>query len=198
MPTTRGAFLHNKWYNARDIGYEFSGFVNEQVSFKVQYDIADGEARALVRGHTKTTFSSFLGKDKVFFKARTTAKFAADRLVSPVSVIVVADNSGSMHFDDMLTIETKTPGGSYQTYGANGRYGTDADGNATRSYDSAGEIYTTPVAAEPRIESLKRATETFVEIVENTAERSGRRGAHHTPGTPALQLANPHARSSGH
>jgi Flp pilus assembly protein TadG len=96
-------FMDGKYYNASDLGYDFGGLVQGDVKIKVVYDMDEGEAVTTVSGATQTTFTSFFGFEKFDFSSSSTVKFKSSQLQQPASVIVVADNSGSMHFHDKPT-----------------------------------------------------------------------------------------------
>ena len=149
------AFRHNKWYKASDFGYDFGALTRGEVWFKVRYHADLGESRVIIKGKTRTTFTSFFGKKDMTFRAMSTAHFEADRLIAPISVIVVTDNSGSMHFDDKPTeLEWEVEDG----------YGEVDD-------------FETPDPVKARIDGLKTAVNGFLVDLESTSgeQEMGRR-----------------------
>lgn len=73
---------------------------NGDVSFQVNYDMDVNEEIVVeVTGTTSTIFMHVLGHENVTYKATSTAKFKSNT-ITPNSVALILDNSGSMWFDD--------------------------------------------------------------------------------------------------
>jgi len=94
------AFLDDVVYKATDVGYTFTGLIEDEVKLQVEYDMNARVARAKVWGSTQTTFTNLLGHKKMPFEANATSMFLTKRITAPASVFIVADNSGSMAWHD--------------------------------------------------------------------------------------------------
>ena len=137
------AFRHNKWYKASDFGYDFGALTWDDVYFKVRYIRRSEEARVIITGRSRTTFTNFLGIRSIRFRAQSTAHFESDKLIAPVSVAFIADNSGSMHFDDKPTVIDNS--------------------------DPDDPEFTIPDNPAPRIDGLKNAARSFMAKLEETS-----------------------------
>ena len=91
-------------YTANELGYDYRNWVidgADGVSVNVAYDNVKREATATVVGFTQPTLVQILGFGKLKFKAQTVVKYYEKDLQDPASIVMVLDNSGSMHFDDI-------------------------------------------------------------------------------------------------
>lgn len=90
-------------YRADELGYDFSGWVEggaSGVNITVAYDDVEREATVTVRGNTRPTVLQVIGSDLAFY-SQSTVKYLETDFFDPASVVLVLDNSGSMHFDDI-------------------------------------------------------------------------------------------------
>ena len=140
-PEDDDAFMHEVVYNAKDIGYDFGGLIDDEVKISVKYDMVNREATARVWGSTKTTFTNLLGHEKMPFSTESTVKFLTNRITAPASVFIVADNSGSMAWHDKARFNVDD---------------TVKDNNA----DSTGQ---------PRITGLETTVKNFMQVLYNVA-----------------------------
>jgi Flp pilus assembly protein TadG len=91
-------------YTAKDLGYSYRNWVidgSEGVNINVSYDDVNREATVLVSGQTRPTLMQILGYDALDFSAKSVVKYYEKDVQDPASVVLVLDNSGSMHFDDL-------------------------------------------------------------------------------------------------
>lgn len=91
-------------YTANELGYDFKNWVidgADGVSVNVSYDNVKREATATVIGYTQPTLVQLLGFGKLRFSAQTVVKYYEKDIQDPASIVMVLDNSGSMHFDDI-------------------------------------------------------------------------------------------------
>jgi len=91
-------------YTAQELGYDYRNWVidgAEGVSVNVSYDDVNREATVKVSGQTRPTLMQILGFDALNFNAETVVKYYEKDIQDPASVVLVLDNSGSMHFDDL-------------------------------------------------------------------------------------------------
>lgn len=103
-------YVDNISYSARDIGYEFSNFVeggSNGVNVILNYDDLKGEVQANVTGRVNTTFMQLFGHDDISFSANASARYPGAAMEeanqgTPTSILMVLDNSGSMGFDDQI------------------------------------------------------------------------------------------------
>lgn len=92
-------------YTAKELGYDVSGWVRngaEGVEVDIVYDDEALEARVVVEGKTKPTFSQIMGHENLKFKASATVKYSQVELKNPASIALVLDSSGSMAWDDRV------------------------------------------------------------------------------------------------
>lgn len=93
-------FAPGHTYTAKQLGFDFGTAVIGDVSITTTYDMRAGEAITTITGKTNTTFTSIMGHDEVEFRAVSVSAFFEQDLTTEVSVVIVADNSGSMAWDD--------------------------------------------------------------------------------------------------
>ena len=104
VPTDREKGLVGM-YSAAELGYSFKNWViqngEKAPTVNVTYDNVAREATVVVEGYTRPTLVQILGFDDLAFKAETVVKYYEKDIQDPASVVMVLDNSGSMHFDDI-------------------------------------------------------------------------------------------------
>jgi len=91
-------------YTAQELGYDYRSWVingADGVSVDVSYDNVKREATVTVAGQTRPTLMQILGFDALDFNAQSVVKYYEKDVQDPASVVLVLDNSGSMHFDDL-------------------------------------------------------------------------------------------------
>ena len=90
-------------HSARNLGYEFKGWVDggaNNVNINVVYDDNAKEARVTVSGQTVPTFAQVLGKRSLTFSSESVVSYLDIDEKHPASIALVLDNSGSMGWDD--------------------------------------------------------------------------------------------------
>ena len=90
-------------YTANELGYDYRNWVidgAEGVNVNVSYDDVNREATVTVSGKTRPVLMQILGFDELDFKAKTVVKYLEKDVQDPASIVLILDNSGSMHFDD--------------------------------------------------------------------------------------------------
>lgn len=90
-------------YTAQELGYDYKNWVingAEGVNINVTYDNVKREATVTVEGQTRPTLMQILGYEALDFKAQTVVKYFEKDVQDPASIVLLLDNSGSMHFDD--------------------------------------------------------------------------------------------------
>lgn len=111
VPTTREEGLIGA-YTAKELGYDFSDWVidaGDGVTVNVVYDIVEREAIVTTTGDTRPLFMQIFGFEKLSFSAQTVVKFFEQEPLDPASIVLVMDNSGSMHFDDIPLVDGVAP-----------------------------------------------------------------------------------------
>jgi len=96
-------------YTAQELGYEFRNWVINAatgVTVEVEYDDVNRQATATVSGKTKPVLVHVFGYDKLNFSAKTVVNYYEQEMLDPASIVMILDNSGSMHFDDQPLDET--------------------------------------------------------------------------------------------
>jgi len=91
-------------YSATELGYNFKNWVidgGNGVSINVVYDETNKEAIVTASGSTRPLFMQMFGHEKLDFSSETVVKFEEKEPLDPASIVLVMDNSGSMHFDDL-------------------------------------------------------------------------------------------------
>jgi len=102
VPTNRNDGLLGE-YTAEELGYDYRNWVINAatgVTVNVEYDNVNRQATATVSGKTKPTLMHVFGYDQLDFKATTVVNYYEQELLDPASIVMVLDNSGSMHWDD--------------------------------------------------------------------------------------------------
>ena len=103
IPTNRNQGLIGK-YTADELGYDYRNWVIDGakgVIIDVAYDEVAREATVTVDGYTRPTLMQILGFEQLKFSAQSVVKFHEKDIQNPASIVMVLDNSGSMHFDDI-------------------------------------------------------------------------------------------------
>jgi len=104
VPTDREEGLIGE-YTAAELGYNFKNWVikdgEKAPKVNVTYDNVAREATVVVNGYTRPTLVQILGFDDLAFRAETVVKYYEKDIQDPASIVMVLDNSGSMHFDDI-------------------------------------------------------------------------------------------------
>lgn len=107
-------FQHGVSYDASQVGgFDFGTTIVGNVTFKVDYDMNAGNAVVTVNGKSKTSLTSLFGYQHLNFSATSTALFLEKDLRSPASIVFIADNSGSMNWDDKQTYYSSGTGWLY-------------------------------------------------------------------------------------
>ena len=102
IPTNRDQGLLGD-YTSGELGYEFRDWVidgSDGVSISVVYDTANSQVTVNTEGSTQPFFMQFFDINHLDFGAQSVAKFLETEPLDPASIVLVMDNSGSMHFDD--------------------------------------------------------------------------------------------------
>ena len=105
VPTDRNKGLVGE-YKAAELGYTFKNWVikdgDKAPTVNVAYDNVAREATVVVEGYTRPNLVQILiKKDELAFKATSVVKYYEKDIQDPASIVMVLDNSGSMHFDDI-------------------------------------------------------------------------------------------------
>lgn len=104
VPTDRNKGLIGE-YTAAELGYTFKNTViktgDKAPTVNVTYDNVAREATVVVEGYTRPSLVQILGFDDLKFSAATVVKYYEKDIQDPASIVMVLDNSGSMHFDDI-------------------------------------------------------------------------------------------------
>ncbi|MDB2437577.1 pilus assembly protein TadG-related protein [Hellea sp.] len=103
VPTDRNKGLVGE-YTADELGYDYRKWVidgAEGVKVNVSYDNISREATATVVGYTRPNLMQILGFSELKFTAKSVVKYFEKDIQNPASIVMVLDNSGSMHFDDL-------------------------------------------------------------------------------------------------
>ena len=104
VPTDRNKGLVGK-YKAAELGYTFKNSViktgDKAPTVNVTYDNVAREATVIVEGYTRPSLVQILGFEDLKFSAGTVVKYYEKDIQDPASIVMVLDNSGSMHFDDL-------------------------------------------------------------------------------------------------
>ena len=111
IPTNRQEGLIGD-YTAEELGYDFRNWVingGSGVSVNVAYDLDEREAVVTTTGNTRPLFMQLFGHQQLGFNARTVVKFLEQEPLDPASIVLVMDNSGSMHFDDIPLVDGVAP-----------------------------------------------------------------------------------------
>ena len=90
-------------YTAAELGYSFEDWVvggAAGVDINIVYDNDKREATVTVSGQTKPKIMQLLGQGNLDFGSESVVKYQEQELLDPASIVLILDNSGSMHFDD--------------------------------------------------------------------------------------------------
>jgi len=103
-------------YSAQELGYEFSDWVidgGDGVTVNIAYNVDNRETIVTTSGRTRPIFMQIFGYDALDFSVKSVVKFQEREPLDPASIVMVLDNSGSMHFDDNpLDADGNTPDGT--------------------------------------------------------------------------------------
>jgi len=143
--TSEEAYMHDVSYDARTDGHKFHAAVKETgqqgaPTIKVTYDEVNKVAVAQVNGETAPNFLQIFGLTEIKFNAKSEVTFAEKGYLSPATVMVAVDGSGSMQWDDKRDTD-------------------DSD-------DETSSSSTTP-GAVARIEGLKTSLTGFMDTLKN-------------------------------
>ena len=131
-PTTDAeGYMHDKEYDVSTLGHD--GFKTKAGDAKLVVSYGAEEAKVTVTGVSPTTFMAFAGVSETPYTAQTTVKYEQTG-ITPASIMLILDNSGSMGDYDKQSILT----------------------------DPATLTYELPQNGQERIDGLKSATTAMV------------------------------------
>lgn len=109
VPTTgaAGVFIEGQTYSATELGFELG--TGESITFEVDYDEIAREVTVTTTGTVTPLMLQLIGKSEITTSASSTVKFQEPDNLKPASVLFVLDESGSMWFDDIPTLDGTKP-----------------------------------------------------------------------------------------
>lgn len=102
-----GVFVEGQTYSAEELGFTLS--TGETITFTVDYDQSVREVTVTTESTITPIMLQLIGKEEISSSNSSTVKYQEPEDLKPASILFVLDESGSMWFDDIPTLDGARP-----------------------------------------------------------------------------------------